>query len=228
MVTRRGALVLLAVVVAGCGANATTTTGPSDAGTGADGGRDFAISRCPMPTADGEPLTCEWLQSTKNCWVDAIQVVASCPVGAGTIAADGLSCADPRQAYAASFNLPALHDPVARDRLVEYAVIPSTGGVTCYSASFFTPPAPPASTPADLTITTPAGCASLVASTQTLTITCPDGMSHSALFSALGACRFPGYVLNAGTNGVSLGLSWGENAVGKSATAGVVALSCSF
>ncbi len=181
-----------------------------------------------MPTTVGDPLTCEWLQSANNCWVAALEVIASCPTGLGTLSADGLSCADTSKSDTATFAPPPLPNPVSPGRLIDYQVKGDDGGASCYSASFHAPLVPAGSTSADITVTTPAGCNSLVFGDTALTLTCPDGATHTCKFADLLACHWPGYNPGAGSKGFSVSFYWGPNALGKNATDLVDGLSCAF
>ena len=189
--------------------------------------KPHVIVTCPQQTTVGEPLTCAWLQSTKNCWAAALAVVESCPERGGQISADDLSCSSSTSGSNVTFDPPAVTSPVAPDRALGYTLTGGDGGQRCYSLGVRTPPAT-GEGEMDVAITTAAGCMSAIASGAGLTILCPDGLTHTANINDISIdCRPPFENFTTDTS-IALSLYWGSNTLGKTPGSFVFALDCHF
>ena len=183
---------------------------------------------CSEQTTVGEPLTCAWLQSNKNCWADALAVIESCPSRGGMLSADGVSCPGTTNGSVVTFEPPPLTRPVGPNRAFDYKVTAGDGGQRCYTLGTRTPPATTAGE-IDISITTPAGCTSAVGSGILLTIACPGGVTHTGNFNDLAfACKPPGAGVDNTHGALTVDLTWGSNALGKDASSSLFALDCSL
>jgi hypothetical protein len=134
-------------------------------------------------------LDCAWLTGSGNCFRAQLTAAAqNCAIpDAGTLSADGTKCTFPSGAVV-TFAMSLDTTNTVPDFSVD-----TDGGGACLSGGF----------PADgVFITTSAGRTSVASnrSTQTITLTCPDGTIYAGSFASLSACdgAFPGLSVGAG------------------------------
>lgn len=163
----------VACALMGCG-------GTSGAIQASDAGDDSAARE----------LDCAWLAGTSNCFRAPVAAAAqSCAIsgGAGTLSGDGTKCTFSSGAVV-TFAMPLTASGTTPDFSVQ-----TDGGAACLSGGF------PGT---GVFITTSAGTTSVAydSSTETVTLTCPDGTTYAGSATVLNACmdELPGISIGSG------------------------------
>ena len=169
-----------------------------------------AVTGCGGPSGSGKPsgdtpasdagdasavrvLDCAWLTGTDNCFRAPLAAAAqncAIPSSDGMLSADGTECTFSSGAVV-TFATPLTSSAMIPD----FSVYPDGGGA-CLSGGF----------PTDgVFITTAAGTTTVASdpSTQTVTLTCPDGTIYAGSFTSLSGCggAFPGLSIASGGAG---------------------------